>query len=80
MFTRETVLASNWYQERLRAKQSHDIALWTRHVKALETFGCQSDCQARLAAARAQLSRVASDAYLAELVGTIGADPVAIRR
>ena len=68
MFTRETVLASDWYQERLRAKQSHDIALWTRHVKALEKFGCRIVCQARLAAARAQLSRVASDAYLAELV------------
>jgi hypothetical protein len=79
MFTRETVLASNWYQERLRAKQSHDMALWTRHVKALETFDWQSDCQARLAAARAQLSRVASDGHLAELAGTIGADPVAIR-
>lgn len=75
MFTRETVLASDWYQERLRAKQSHDIALWTRHVKALETFGCQD----RLAAARAQLSRAASDSYLSELAGTIGADPVAIR-
>jgi hypothetical protein len=69
------VLASDWYRERLRAKQNHDIALWTRHVKALETF----DWQDRLAAARAQLSRVASDGHLAELAGTIGADPVAIR-
>jgi hypothetical protein len=44
-------------------------------VKALETF----DWQDRLAAARAQLSRVASGAYLAELAGTIGADPISIR-
>lgn len=72
MFTRETVLASDWYQERLRAKQLNDIALWTRHAKALE----KSDWQDRLAAARAQLSRVAGIAYLAELSGTIGADPL----
>jgi phosphoenolpyruvate carboxykinase (diphosphate) len=72
LFTRETVLASGWYQERLRAKQSHDIALWTRHEKALEKPGCQD----RLPAVRAQLSRVASPAYLAELSGTIGAEPL----
>jgi len=72
MFKRETVLASDWYQERLEAKQRHDIALWTRHAKALEKSGWQD----RLAAARAQLSRVSSNAYLAELSGTIGADPL----
>jgi phosphoenolpyruvate carboxykinase (diphosphate) len=70
MFTRETVLASAWYQERLRAKQNHDIALWTRHRKALEKAGCED----RLPAVRAQLNRVASSAYLAELTGTIGRD------
>jgi hypothetical protein len=29
LFTREAVLASDWYQERLRSKQARDIARWT---------------------------------------------------
>ena len=82
MFTRESVLASDWYQERLRAKQERDIALWSRHITALEAFVCgpsseQFDVQSRLEEARSQTARVSSVAYLAELVGTIGADPFA---
>ena len=38
MFAREALLASSWYQERLRTKQERDIALWRRHVHSLETF------------------------------------------
>jgi phosphoenolpyruvate carboxykinase (diphosphate) len=38
MFTREALLASDWYAERLRTKQQRDIALWQRHVRALEDF------------------------------------------
>ena len=80
MFTREAVLESEWYQERLRAKQERDIALWKRHLAALETHlagpgGQRFDVTVRLAQARAQLARVSSPAYLTELVGTIGADP-----
>jgi hypothetical protein len=80
MFTRESVLESDWYKERLRAKQERDIALWIRHIAALEAFvsgpgSAQFDVRSRLAEARAQMARVSSVAYLAELVGTIGADP-----
>jgi CHASE3 domain sensor protein len=80
MFTRGSVLASDWYKERLRAKQERDIALWSRHIAALEAFvsgpgSRQFDVRSRLAEARAQMTRVSSVAYLAELVGTIGADP-----
>jgi hypothetical protein len=80
MFTRESVLASGWYQERLQARQERDVRLWTRHIAALEAFvsgpgPLQFDVQGRLAEARAQMARVTSVAYLAELVGTIGADP-----
>jgi len=80
MFTRESVLASDWYQERLRAKQERDMALWSRHIAALEAFVAgpgspQFDVRGLLAKARAQMVRVGSVAYLAELVGTIGADP-----
>ena len=72
MFTREALLASDWYTERLHVKQERDIALWTRHLAALEASATSA---ALLAQAREQMSRVSAAAYLAELVGTIGADP-----
>src|SRR5450755_374718 len=80
MFTRESVLASDWYKERLRVKQTRDIALWSRHTAALEAFiagpgSARFNVRGRLAEARVQMARVSSAAYLAELVGTIGADP-----
>jgi hypothetical protein len=83
-FTREALLESEWYMDRLRAKQSLDIALWTRHRDAVGAFldiglpASQIDLRARLAMAHQQLARVTSDTYLAELVGTIGADPSVI--
>lgn len=82
LFTRESVLHSEWYQERLRVKQQRDIALWQRHVSELEAFlpravAQQFDVDARLAEAKAQLARVSAAAYLEELQGTIGADPFA---
>jgi hypothetical protein len=79
MFSRESVLASAWYRERLKAQQRRDIRLWQRHVAALEACPPTApfDAQARLAFARAQLSRVSGPAYLDELVGTIGLDPFA---
>ena len=81
LFRRESLLASGWYRDRLRAKQSVDIALWKRHRDAVEaalTSGAPtstSDLKGRLATVRELLARVSSDRYLAELAGTIGADP-----
>jgi len=84
LFDRETVLASDWYAERLLVKQQRDTALWHRHVADLEKFqqgetaapaACDFDLEERLREARAQLARVSSPAYLQELRGTIGADP-----
>ena len=69
LFTREALLASDWYAERLAVKQKRDIALWRRHVASLNAAGLDSQ------AAKAELARVSSAAYLAELRGTIGADP-----
>jgi hypothetical protein len=85
MFTREALLASDWYRERLHVKQDRDSALWTRHVESLERYaasiraeGLRDEIGAceRLGYARTQLARVASAEYLEELVGTIGADPL----
>jgi hypothetical protein len=79
LFTREALIESDWYAERRRTKQSRDIALWTRHVAALEKFlaggGTGLDIELRLTEARRQLARVSACEYLEELTGTIGADP-----
>ena len=85
MFTRESLLSSAWYQERLHVKQERDVALWTRHIRALRRFGARSespqlDIAARLAEAQKQLARVSAVTYLTELVGTIGADPLEAAR
>jgi hypothetical protein len=81
LFTREYLMGSDWYDERLRTKQARDIALWTRHVGALERFRAGGDVlrgvdiDSRLAEACKQLARVSGHGYLKELTGTIGADP-----
>jgi hypothetical protein len=84
MFTREALLASAWYKERLTVKQARDTALWRRHIRALEEYAAareaagfrdEIDACARLTEARAQLARVTAPEYLDELTGTIGADP-----
>ena len=84
LFGREALLESEWYKERLRVKQQRDIALWRRHVAALDDFRKRSaDVPARapfaiedrMRAAQSQLARVSAGAYLTELRGTIGADP-----
>ncbi len=69
LFTRESMLRSDWYRERLAVKQARDVALWTRHVESLEAASASSE------EARLQLARVSAPAYLRELEGTIGADP-----
>lgn len=83
MFTREALLGSHWYAERLRAQQQRDIALWRRHVATLEAFHKSGEAAAtagfpveeRLASARSRLLRVSTQGYDRELIGTLGADP-----
>jgi hypothetical protein len=82
-FSREAVLASDWYTERLRAKQNRDIALWQRHRQALDDFRSSGievppgfELERRVRIALRECERVSSPAYLNELVGTIGADPL----
>jgi hypothetical protein len=85
LFTREALLESDWYKERLAIKQARDVALWERHVKTLTEFlslASHSDeaerlgIGERLSRARDELERVSSSEYLEELHGTIGADPI----
>jgi hypothetical protein len=85
LFTREALLASDWYAERLRVKQERDVDLWTRHVRSLSEFlarpghrdeALRLGIEERLEHARAELERVSSDQYVESLLGTIGADPI----
>ncbi|MDP2783080.1 MAG: hypothetical protein Q8O38_00610, partial [Sulfurimicrobium sp.] len=85
LFTREALLASDWYQERLKTKQVRDIRLWERHLAYLDTFAHRTshqdmaerlDIQERLEGAKTKLEWVKSAAYLHSLSGTIGADPL----
>ena len=43
LFTRESMLASEWYAERLKAKQNADIDLWNRHVRSLKAFAAKAN-------------------------------------
>jgi hypothetical protein len=85
LFTRESLLASGWYRERLAVKQQRDIALWERHVRSLSEFltraGHRDEAErlgvpAQLDHARRELERVSALDYLSALAGTIGADPI----
>ncbi len=81
LFTRESMLESDWYRDRLRAKQSIDIALWTRHAAALKDFissgthSPQEGYRSFVIQVDDQIKRIENDSYLSDLVGTIGADP-----
>jgi hypothetical protein len=85
LFTRDALLASEWYHDRLAVKQTRDVALWERHTHSLTEFlaraGHRDEAErlgirGRLEHARAELERVSAREYLATLVGTIGADPI----
>lgn len=87
MFTREALLESDWYAERLRAFQASQTALWERHLRTLEAAAAQRDpaglyaglgLESRIAAAKAKLERARSAEYLRGLRGTIGLDPACL--
>ncbi len=85
MFTRQNLLASDWYKERLELKQRRDAELWQRHVEDLDAFMRDGrhaslhnslNMAKRLKTAQQKLARVQSVDYLNSLVGTIGSDPL----
>ena len=84
MFTREYLLSSAWYHQRLITKQQHDIALWKRHVEYLDAFladptrredALRPQIASRRELAAQEFAQVSSSTYLEELVGTLGVDP-----
>jgi phosphoenolpyruvate carboxykinase (diphosphate) len=85
LFTRENMLASKWYAERLHAKQTADIKLWDRHVRNLRAFLSKAHYAEeadrlriadRLAYAEEMHATVRSYRYIDELAGTIGLQPL----
>jgi hypothetical protein len=89
MFTRESLLASDWYHERLEIKQRRDIELWEQHANNLQQFLDDKDYDdearrlgipQRLETAKQKLAEVRDEGYVKSLVGTLGADPLSAAR
>ncbi len=85
LFTRESLLASDWYAARLAAKQKVDRQLWLRHVDYLDRFLKRTShaeeasrlfIADRLKNARKTLEEIESPAYLKKLHGTTGVEPI----
>ena len=83
LFSRTALLESVWYQERLRSRQSRDVALWTAHVTYLGDFianphnahvNQRMSLPQRYEHAKSQLAKVQTTDYLQSLVGSIGTD------
>ena len=81
VFTRESVLASDWYAERIDAKQAEAVRRAERGIAHLEQFmadprnasACEEiDVQARLDQVRKFHDRAVTAEYRQQLVGTLG--------
>ncbi|MEM9158135.1 MAG: hypothetical protein AAGB46_03725 [Verrucomicrobiota bacterium] len=84
LFTREALMESDWYKERLDMKQKNDVALWERHEKYLDSYLSNSLNQDmgdkihedRLRKRiRRRLETFRSSDYREKLVGCLGVDP-----
>lgn len=84
LFTRETLLASDWYAARLDAQREIDAHLWERHARYLEKFlqrrnyadvATQLDIRGRLERVTRKARASRDPAYAKGLIGTIGAEP-----
>lgn len=85
MFTREAVLASEWYSRRLDAKQGAAAARADAGLAAIEKFvttpgneepTARLGMPARVEVARAEAQRLASQEFREQLVGTAGSTPL----
>ncbi len=84
LFVRETLLDSDWYQERLLNKQLSDIALYQKHVRYLKNHLVTSlspdaeeegEIREKLRLAEEKLKYLKSTDYLKSLEGFLGLDP-----
>jgi len=84
LFSRDNMLKSDWYRERLLNKQLGDIALWQKHVKYLKEYlekwpNLEQDVDQRIKSniklAEENIKHFKSANYLKSLEGYIGLDP-----
>jgi hypothetical protein len=84
LFTREALLASDWYRARLEAQQTVDAQLWASRARYLEKFltlgnyadvAARLDIRGRLAKAIEATRAARAPESLARLRGTLGAEP-----
>jgi hypothetical protein len=84
LFSREAILASDWYRARLQTKQRIDERLWARHADYLGKFlgnpnytleAERLGIAMRLERAKAELARVREASYVDSLAGMTGAEP-----
>ena len=87
LFTRESLLASDWYRARLETRRNRELALWQRHQGYLGQFLAKPnysdesrrlDIEGRLERVRRHLQKVSAPGYVDELRGTIGTSPLGI--
>jgi hypothetical protein len=85
LFTREALLGSDWYRQRLQVKRERDLALWRRNLDELLRFqhnphnteeARRLDLAARIACAQAELARLEQPDAWKQFIGTLGADPL----
>jgi len=83
MFSRDYLMQSDWYKERLDIKQARDTQLWLQHRENLNSLmqsldDDESDRRTHLAERIGKIDRmierVTSQDYLQRLHGTLGAD------
>ncbi|MEO5959248.1 MAG: hypothetical protein ABIZ49_04755 [Opitutaceae bacterium] len=88
LFTREHLLASDWYRARLAAQQTHDVREWELRAAYLEKFLARPNyadvaralgIRERLAAAYNAAATARAPQYLDRLVGTLGLDPALVK-
>jgi hypothetical protein len=84
-FERDYIIKSDWYQERLKLKQTKDAAFYSSQITYLEAFIANPNnaglvaemaIEARLQKVRQWHKEATSEAYFNSLIGTIGADPL----
>lgn len=85
LFTRESMLSSDWYQARLASQQEQDITSWTANVDYLKHFLAKEshtgvaqrlNIESKLTKAKKELERVSSKDYTNTLIGTLGRHPI----
>ncbi|MEW4452477.1 hypothetical protein AB1L30_07375 [Bremerella sp. JC817] len=85
MFTRESLLKSDWYMERLTTKQQRDIELWKRHMDSLKNFLVDSvyieqetreELKRRQQYVEQELKRLQAADYIQSQIGTLGVQPM----